>query len=173
MIDAHEITRGLWQGSAPPSGPELRHSGFDVLVLAAMEIQPAATAFPGVDRARICLDDEKLTYPQLCEALVLSSRVARAISGGAKVLVTCAQGRNRSGLISALALMRLSGCDGSQAIRVVRQRRHSPFGRAMTNDSYNEVLTQIPRGVQKLHPESIVLAAGSGSPARVSRLAFR
>lgn len=160
MIDAHEIARGLWQGSAPPQGRTLMLAGFDVLVLTAMEIQPPATAFPDVDIARICLDDDKLTYPQLMEALLLSSRIARAISGGAKVLVTCAQGRNRSGFITALTLMRLSNCDGAQAIRVVRMRRQSPFGRAMTNASYNDALTQIPPGVQKTRSENVVLGAG-------------
>jgi Dual specificity phosphatase, catalytic domain len=154
MIDAHEITRGLWQGSAPPQGRTLMLAGFDVLVLAAMEIQPPPQAYPDIDIARIALDDEKLTYAQLCEALVLSSRIARAISGGAKVLVTCAQGRNRSGLISALVLMRLRGCNGLEAIRMIRIKRMSPFGKAMTNNSYNDALTQIPKGGILVNRES-------------------
>ena len=50
----------------------------------------------------------------------LSIRVADEIAKGGVVLVHCWGGRNRSGLVSALALTRLQGITGAEAVRAVR-----------------------------------------------------
>jgi len=145
-IDASEITSGLWVGSAPPVGRTLARVGFNVLALCAKEHQPSYDSFPGVAGVRASLVDDG-TPPsrvQLEEALWLSGHLAAACRRGRGVLVTCMQGRNRSGFIAALTFARMTGCDGKTAMRAVQSRRASPFGPALTNYQYNKALEAIP-----------------------------
>ncbi len=149
-IDASEITSGLWVGSAPPIGRTLARAGFSVLALCAAEHQPSRDSFPGVAvvRASLVDDGSPLTPVQIEEALWLSGHLAAACRRAQRrdrgVLVTCMQGRNRSGLIAALTFARMTGCDGIAAMRAVQSRRYSPFGPALTNSKYNEALAMIP-----------------------------
>ena len=146
MIEASKITDGLWQGSVPPFGRTLSRSGFGVVVLCAQEHQPSADNFPGVDVARIDLIDDgtPLTRDQFKKSLFLSAHLCRAMRRGSQVLVTCMQGRNRSGLIAALTLARATGCDGHTATRAIQERRNGPFGPALTNSQYVKALKLIP-----------------------------
>ena len=145
-IDASEITTGLWVGSAPPVGRTLARVGFSTLALCAAEHQPSRDSFPGVSvvRASLIDDGSPLTPVQIEEALWLSGHLAAACRRGKGVLVTCMQGRNRSGLIAALTFSRMTGCDGKTAMRAVQTRRASPFGPALTNHQYNRALSMIP-----------------------------
>jgi len=137
-FDAHEIVPRLWMGSAPPFGRTLSRSGFNVLVLCAIEHQPSSGNFPNVDVAYIDLDDDGNPIPREAfdKAIHLSRHLAHEIYRGKNVIVTCQQGRNRSGFITALTLMRLSGCDGRTAAKIVQARRASPFGPALTNRQF-------------------------------------
>jgi hypothetical protein len=145
-IDASEITTGLWVGSAPPIGRTLARAGFSLLALCAAEHQPTQSSFPGVAivRASLIDDGSPLTRRQIEEALWLSGHLASACRNGKRVLVTCMQGRNRSGFIAALTFACMTGCDGKTAMRVVQTRRGSPFGPALTNSRYNKALAVIP-----------------------------
>jgi hypothetical protein len=145
-IDASEITSGLWVGSAPPTGRTLARVGFSVLALCAAEHQPSQSSFPGIAIVRASLIDDgtPLTRRQIEEALWLSGHLAGACRRGKGVLVTCMQGRNRSGFIAALTFVRMTGCDGNAAMRAVQSRRASPFGPALTNSQYNKALAMIP-----------------------------
>ena len=145
-IDAQEIAMGLWMGSMPPVGRTLTSSGFNVLVLCAMEHQPPLESFPGVDVARIYLDDNGMLPPRehVYQAFHLANRLTAAIRSGCCALVTCAQGRNRSGFVAALTLMRMTGCSGKCAVRTVQERRLSPFGTALTNPAFVRALETIP-----------------------------
>lgn len=49
--------------------------------------------------------------------------VAQAVLAGQRVLVTCAEGRNRSGLVNAVVLHQLTGWDGDTCIRHIQHRR--------------------------------------------------
>lgn len=143
MIEASQILEGLFQGSAPPQGLELRRAGFDAVVLCAEEVQPPDAAFPGVEVLRAPLDDGSLPTAELAIAVAAAEDVAKRVRAGRKVLVTCAQGRNRSGLVTALAIMRLRGMTGDQAVRIVRMRRKSPFGPALSNEAFARKLREI------------------------------
>lgn len=145
-IDASEITTGLWVGSAPPIGRTLVRVGFSTLALCAAEHQPSRDSFPGVSvvRASLIDDGSPLTPVQIEEALWLSGHLAAVCRRGKGVLVTCMQGRNRSGFIAALTFARMTGCDGRTAMRAVQSRRASPFGPALTNSQYNKALAMIP-----------------------------
>jgi hypothetical protein len=145
-VDASEITTGLWVGSAPPVGRTLARVGFSVLALCAKEHQPSYDSFPGVVVVRASLVDDgtPLSRTQLEEALWLSGHLAAACRRGKGVLVTCMQGRNRSGFIAALMFARMTGCDGRTAMHAVQSRRASPFGPALTNREFKKALEAIP-----------------------------
>ncbi len=163
-FDANEIAPGLWMGSKPMPGASLRSRGFHVLTLCALEHQPSAEWFPGIELARIFLDDAELPGAQALQASALGAQLAKAIKHGARVLVTCRQGRNRSGLVTALALTHLTGCSGVEAVRAVTSRRHSPFGPTLSNDHYVRALVEIPamdvRGVQTRNAARAARLAG-------------
>jgi protein-tyrosine phosphatase len=65
-------------------------------------------------------------------ALVAAYQVTDAIRRGKKVLVTCNAGRNRSGLIVALALHLLSGQPAAPIIGYVKKARPG----ALSNPSF-------------------------------------
>jgi protein-tyrosine phosphatase len=146
FIEASEIAPGLWQGSFPLPGHFLRRAGFHTLVLAACDHQPGAHLFPGLEVARIRLQDDGSPVPhaQFLEACRLASHLARCIKRGENVLVTCRHGRNRSGLVSALTLVALTGSSGRRAAEIVQERRNSPYGPALTNSAFVRTLKQIP-----------------------------
>jgi hypothetical protein len=161
VIDAQEIVPNLWMGSAPPQGRELASKGFQVVTLCAFEHQPTAESFPGVAVARIDLDDAELSGKQFFEAVQLAQHLASAIRNGEKVLITCAQGRNRSGLITALTICWNTGCSGRTAVKAVQLRRKSPFGPALTNSHYVKALSRIDSKRNKgFHTEQAARAAG-------------
>lgn len=116
----------------------MRAAGFDVLVLCAREFQPPATHYPGVDVIHAPLDDA-WTVP--IQAAVRAAReVALRLYLRQRVLVTCNQGRNRSGLVSALALWYLGGNSGRRCADHVRARRPG----ALSNPVFYQWLTRLP-----------------------------
>jgi protein-tyrosine phosphatase len=121
----------LAQGSAPPLGVRLP---FDVIVLAAMEYQPD---LPGYRVLRAPLDDgpppDRATRTVIRGA---ARRVADHVRAGNRVLVTCWQGRNRSGVIAGLALVDL-GLSGAEAARRIRRTRNG-----LTNPHFLEMVVR-------------------------------
>jgi len=118
----------LAQGSAPPL--DLR-APFDVVVLAAEEYQPN---LPGYAVMHVPLDDgpppDKLTRMRIRRA---ARNVADHVRLGNRVLVTCWQGRNRSGVIAGLALVHL-GVPREQVVHRIQRLRdglRNPYFRAM------------------------------------------
>jgi len=115
----HLLANGrLAQGSAPACGVKLP---FDVVVLAAQEYQPS---LPGHEVWHVPLDDGPPPSPDERERIRRVARdVARRVRAGQRVLVTCWQGRNRSGVIAGLALVEL-GIPGKSAARFIRRARN-------------------------------------------------
>jgi hypothetical protein len=133
-------------------GHLLRAKGIDCVVLCAHEYQPADGAFPGVDIVRAPLDDNGTLSPfEGTLATIVALDVQRRVRMGQTVLVTCSQGRNRSGFVTALAITMLTGKSGLEAYRLVRRRRRSPFGEALTNLGFNMALMQIPSRPARTH----------------------
>lgn len=122
------ITRTLAMGSYPPPGSPIP---FDVLVLCAEELQPPASAYPGVTVLHVPLDDADPTGDEILRAVAAGKNVAARLRQGARVLVTCAQGRNRSGLVVGLALEELD-VPWATAVRRIRQNREN----ALTNRAF-------------------------------------
>lgn len=134
------LTNGrLAQGSAPPSNAQLP---FDVIVLAAKEYQDqgpkARVTLPGYEIIRAPLDDSG-PPPTLVEKAIIrrsAREVAQRVRAGKRVLVTCIQGRNRSGVIAGLALVELglSPANVVERIRALRDGLANPYFRAIVKD---------------------------------------
>ncbi len=131
-FDADEIIPGLWQGSLPSTGNMVKGRGFTVLILCAREKQPPAELYPGVRVVHAPNDDHPnygpLDREKLRTAIQAAKQAAEAIRNGGKVLVTCAAGLNRSGLVSGLTLHFLYGWSGHKAINQIRQKRKCQNG---------------------------------------------
>ena len=143
-FDANRVLPKLWQGSKETfHHPSIRQ--FDVIVLCAREIQPRAQDLPGhLTVLRLPIDDgPDLTDREKFDVCQTAKSVARYVRNGRRVLVTCAQGRNRSGIVSACAVHLLTGLSGSACIRVVRKARLN----ALTNPYFVKHLEMLPRGV--------------------------
>jgi hypothetical protein len=140
-IEATRILDGIYQGSMPPTGRTVAENKFNVLVLAAKEYQPSAKSFPGVSVIHAPLDDGILFEEDMRVALEAASKTAITRLHGAKVLITCQMGLNRSGLITALALVFLHGMSGSKAVDLVRSRRKG----ALFNPYFVKAIRSIPQ----------------------------
>jgi hypothetical protein len=136
--DGHQGS--LWLGGADDV---ISDDGYDVIILCADEFQPAAhiIARPGVQVVHAPNDDSEspLTRDQATTAIAASRVAARAFKKGKKVLVSCMQGRNRSGLVMALTLHRLYGMAGERCRTYIRAKRPH----ALTNPSFNAFLDSI------------------------------
>lgn len=138
-----DILQGrLFQGSFPPCGAPLRARGFSLLVLAARELQPPDQCYPGVRIVRVPLDDNPRLPPNAHEVeqiMKAAADAANIVRRGGKVLITCAAGWNRSGLITATAL-RYLGMSGAQATAHVQARRED----ALINPAFVAFLKPLP-----------------------------
>lgn len=143
MIDATLIAPRLYQGAIPPPGPYLRAAGIDAVVLCSKEWQPRAYNYPGVRVVHAPFDDSGWppTSAEYRSATNAAKIVKRMYQDGLTVLVTCAQGRNRSGLVMALAIHMLSKEPGSDCAALVRRRREN----ALTNKWFSRALDGLPR----------------------------
>lgn len=142
-IDAHEVYPGLWQGSLPVEGSALANLGFKGVVLCAMEHQPTASRFPGLHVVHAPNDDDFSRLPtreELATAVKAARTVASLVSQRKKVLVTCYAGKNRSGLVSALAIHFLTGQGGFASLLQVQKRRP----KALRNPGFQNVLMNLP-----------------------------
>jgi hypothetical protein len=167
-LDAHEIAPGLWQGSFPPPGPAVAQGGFNLLVLCARELQPPSNQFHNVAVVHAPNDDNAafgpLTREKLGVALQAARRSVKAIENGQRVLVTCAKGMNRSGLVSALTLHLLYGWPGEQCIQQVRSCRKGKDGyRPLSNSDFTGALRRLSGRVV---PSRFASRPGGGTSAR-------
>jgi dual specificity protein phosphatase-like protein len=139
-LDVTHMGPKLYQGSYPrvPIAP----LGFAVLVLCAIELQERVEE-PGLLTLRCPLTDtgERMSEQDWALAIRVSGKVARHVSAGERTLVSCAQGRNRSGLITALVLYRLTDMSGLQAVSHVQKLRFH----ALENDEFVHRLCRLPR----------------------------
>ncbi|NIR28734.1 MAG: dual specificity protein phosphatase family protein [Gammaproteobacteria bacterium] len=148
-LDAAQIAPGLWIGSAPPTGDACAVAGFQEVMLCAREYQPRSWEMPGVKVVHAGFHDQD--PPDSADALTArlgALRVARSLVEGQQVLVTCWRGRNRSGLVCALALRQLYGLSGHRAIARVRAARPT----ALTNPAFCQMVVQAP-GVELLRAQ--------------------
>jgi protein-tyrosine phosphatase len=131
---AHKILEGLFQGGFPPAGDGLKKAGIDVLVLCALEHQNASM-YPGLEVILAPGDDDRRPH-RLLQFIdgwkSAAHQVAVHVRSGKKVLITCMQGLNRSGMVTALALRELTGLSGKEIVALVQKRRSN----ALFNDTF-------------------------------------
>ena len=123
-----EILPGLWQGGTEdddviggptPSGHYSRSHPFDLVVTLFADAQPVPWE---VEELRFGFPDSSLTPRAIERAVALSAHSHSRWQSGARVLVRCQAGVNRSGLVMALTLMR-HGLSATDAIGLIRERR--------------------------------------------------
>jgi protein-tyrosine phosphatase len=145
-VSASRIVGDLYVGAAPPPGNYADQ--FDVIVLTADEYQPAASMFPGVRLRHHPFDDSPDPQPRdLMTAWTAAEAVAQDMRRGRRVLVSCRMGRNRSGLVAALALHLVTGESGAAVLALVRERRVDDVGvHALSNRAFQRFLRTLPAG---------------------------
>lgn len=127
------LSNRLAQGSKPPVGVSLP---FEVIVLAAWEYQPNMRGFETI---HIPLDDDfetPVSSRDKSRIHAVAHTVAERVRNGGRVLVTCHQGRNRSGVISGLAMVEL-GVARKEAVRRIRTMRNG-----LTNPHFLRMLLE-------------------------------
>ncbi len=139
-LDVTWVAPKLWIGSQAQPGPHLREAGFQVLVLCAQEWQPPEEEFPGVRVHHAPFDDSAkgLTEREAKIAHRAAQKTIGHLLYGQRCLVTCMAGRNRSGLVLALALAGVSGLTPKKAGEQVRAVRPN----ALTNTTFCDHLAQ-------------------------------
>ena len=76
----------------------------------------------------------------------LARRLCAEMRSGRRVLVTCHQGMNRSGLLCAMVLRHYEGLSGAEALHAVRARRRALRGFSpLTNMMFARFLELLPR----------------------------
>lgn len=137
-LEFNWIVPGLAQGSYPLP-PAAALDSFDTVVFAAMEAQPRVTPPPRKEAILFPLDDNPyipVSHREAGALRQLATKLARQIRSGRKVLVTCMEGRNRSGLIVGSILIAL-GHAPRAAVELVKKRRSRP---ALTNPMFERYL---------------------------------
>lgn len=122
---ANKIIDRLFQGGLPPGGDGLKAAGVDVLVLCARENQDDSF-YEGLTVILAPGDDDPRPH-RLARFIdgwkEAGLQVAEHVKAGRTVLVTCMQGWNRSGIVTALALRELTGWKGSKIVKHIQNCR--------------------------------------------------
>lgn len=124
-----EICPGLWVGGTAdadtigsPVGPahyEPSAFPFDLVITLFADAQPAPWQ---VEEMRYGFPDADLTNDVVQRSMTYAAYANHRWSNGARVLVRCQQGLNRSGLVAALILIE-RGHTGTQAVELLRAAR--------------------------------------------------
>jgi hypothetical protein len=137
----------LYQAGVREIPQILRDNNISLLILAAREYQPKHISgtrgrFSLADKIYVPLRDTVLFTPKEFKNTVKRAKSAAEhavdyISRGKNVLSTCQAGWNRSGIISGLALVDLTGIPGKQVVRHIRKKRSSS---ALSNPLFASVV---------------------------------
>ena len=141
-LDANIIAPRIVQGAYPKAYEKggLSKLGYKYLVLAAEELQPKGY-FGDVKVIYMPYDDsyKPLSPSQWLRIKAIASSLAEAVKKGDQVLITCAMGWNRSGLITAMTLAHLHPtATGEQIVELIQRRRAG----ALSNDAFVEKFVQ-------------------------------
>jgi protein-tyrosine phosphatase len=132
-----QVAPRLFVGSKPAFG---RHADVDVIVLMAMEYQPAADLFPGAEVLHAPLDDDPrrpMRADEIAAATTMAARVARRLRAGRRVLCSCMMGLNRSSLVAAIAMHAVYGMD---AVEIVARLRQARGAWALSNPNFEQLV---------------------------------
>jgi len=126
VLDVDHIYGTLWQGAAPPPGDSLATEGYHALVLAATENQNK-DAYTGVDVICAPGDDDEREW-RFAKFLPVwqaaADEVVVRLGKKQNVVVTCMAGLNRSGIISAMVLQKLTNWPGDKIVKHIQSKRY-------------------------------------------------
>lgn len=150
LIWRHPSGAELWQGDQTDVEKliAVRDKRIDVVALTAMNFQPEIPAHYEIVRARLI--DESGMSP---EAAALTAGIAEFAASDIadwlelryNVLVTCKAGRNRSGLVIGLALLKAAQMEPDEIVKLVRERRRTPEGPALNNPVFVQIIRDLAR----------------------------
>ena len=147
-LNASKILPGLYQGGAPDSANQVLGAGFELLVLCACEVQPPKHALGRLRYLRCPLDDtNELSPKELSRVWETAHQVVRSLHKRRAVLVTCAQGYNRSGLVTGVAVHLLTGWDGARVVEHIQRRRRD----ALFNPLFAQTIRALPARQSESH----------------------
>jgi protein-tyrosine phosphatase len=138
-LDCNRVGSKLWVGGFTMLDGSCKE--FGLVVLAAYELQdaPAVT----VPKLYVPIDDAVLSLDEKARTFEAAKVVAEYRARGQRVLVTCLQGRNRSALIAAQALM-LAGLTADEAIARCRNNRKPMVGgKVLSNPNFVKHLQEL------------------------------
>lgn len=155
-VPASQIGHRLWQCGFPRF-QGLVERGIGIVALAAHDAQPTKEDVEHIKRSQpglsliLCpfddTEDDSALPGIVQKADAVAKRLVQRLGEGKTALVTCAVGRNRSGLISALALRYMLGITGAEAADRVRDARRPdlPHGEeALSNRTFLRYLRALP-----------------------------
>jgi len=148
LVDADAVAPGLYVGSRPTPG---RYRWIHAIAFCAQEYQPPSPAFPGVTVLHFPMDDDPtrpLRRDETFAAISAGRTVARFLTAGRRVLVTCQQGWNRSGLVAAIAMQEAYGMEADEVIERVRHAR-GPY--ALSNPNFERLIDKVDATNAKRH----------------------
>lgn len=135
----------LAQGSYPGAGPSVLKS-WDVVVYCAEELQPRYQTPKGKTLYHFPIDDD-IYRPVPSEVSRMGWQLAGQLTNhvrvGHRVLVTCAMGANRSGLVTGMTLMRLNGMSGRSAVDMIKGARRSGQQEPLSNPMFEHHLRNL------------------------------
>ncbi len=137
------ITPFLMQGSWPRD-MTLAFQHADTVVFCAQEMPPPKHTVPA-GKATIYIpydDTHDLSAVPIIDLQRLAKRLAGEIQRGRRVLITCAMGLNRSGLLSALTVARAYNVSGAEAVKLVKQKRNG----ALCNHVFAKLAQELADG---------------------------
>lgn len=147
-----ELYPDLWQGPRPPLGPYLSHRGVNILVLCEAGFQPAESSFPGLKVIRFPFYDEPM-LPDMNRLKELTQKLAYLVIDGAKVLVVCHMGVNRSGLVATLTRLEITGDSGAQTLQEIDKLK--PI--TLTNSTFRNYIASLPESEGLVDPRAKVV----------------
>lgn len=121
---------------------------FDLVIFASKEDPAPPQVFGDPSRkvrvfSLALTDDGQFSKDQAFIAGRAADMAAAAFVQGQRVLVTSSQGRNRAGLVTALAVQQLTQMDGAGAVRWVKARRVQVPKEALTNQKFVHLLSNL------------------------------
>lgn len=134
LLFKHPQTGGeLHQAGAKEIPSLIRRNKIDLIIFAAREYQPETLdksnkQFLRAEKIYVPMKDtSKLRGKELKNTIALAkfaaNRAIKTIIAGGNVLSTCWMGWNRSGLISGLALKKLTQKDPEKIVKLIRKNR--------------------------------------------------
>jgi len=145
--DYHWLIKNKLAQGGYPDPPEDAFEIFDVVVFCAEEAQPRGIHEPpGKHAVFVPMDDNlyrPIDYPSAKVLDKVAAECVQQILMGRKVLSSCWAGANRSGLVSAMTLMKLKGMTGSSAVRHIQKRRKPKEVDALANPMFVQFLQSL------------------------------